>query len=95
MINKITGMLIEALEKETLTREEGQLAATFILGQKEKINNEISLNSFLEELVKQWPMYKDFTETQKKAQQFDIQDQQKLDQIKNQLSELAQISKQS
>ncbi len=89
VIDKLTGILIEALEKETITREIGQEIATFILDKKNNVIDENSLTSFLNELAQKWDMYKNFSAIQNKTTEIVGQDQKKLEDIKSQLTQLA------
>jgi len=91
-VNKITGLLIEALEKETMTEDEAQPVARFILDEKEKVKDANGLVVFIQTLSSRWPLFKDLSTIETQSVQQGAQDQQKLDLIKDQLSKLANVT---
>lgn len=92
IINSITGILIESLEKMMISQIEGREIATFILDNKDGLMTDQGITLFLAELANKWSIYKNYIETYNKTEQASYEDKQKLDQIKSQLIQLSKVT---
>ena len=92
IIEKITGTLLEAMEQQEISEEEGKVVAQYILSKKESFSNQEELLEFLQTLSDIWPMYKQLYDTEQKSTESETTDTKKLDEIKHQLSTLANMS---
>lgn len=92
IVDKITGILIEEMEKETVSEEDGKVIATYILSKKENLTTNEELVEFLQTLSQIWPIFLDLYETESKVVTEEHNDAEKIDQIKQQLSTLANMS---
>jgi hypothetical protein len=89
LIHQITGILLDSLEKEEISEQEGQVISKFILSQKDNIIDEKSLDVFLNQLVAESPIFKNYVESRNNTQTVLSQDQVKIEEVKNQLAKLS------
>lgn len=92
IVDKITGILIEEMEKETVSEEDGKVIATYILSKKESVTTNEELVEFLQSLSQIWPIFLDLYETESTVVTEENNDAEKIDQIKQQLTTLANMS---
>lgn len=87
--NLLADILYNALEEESITREEAEEAATTILDTIETISTYNELMSFLETLSSRWPAFNKAIVTIKE-EGLKAQDQQKIEQARQQLANFKQ-----
>jgi uncharacterized membrane protein YgaE (UPF0421/DUF939 family) len=92
VIEKITGTLLDAMEQQLLSEEEGRVVAEYILSKKESFTNQEELIEFLQTLSDIWSIFTPLFDTEQKSTETESTDAKKLDEIKQQLSTLANMS---
>lgn len=92
LINKVTGILIDEMTKKTISHEQAQEIATYILNQSKKIKNEKELNDFLKLLADKYSIFKLYYVNKSLEKQIEMTDKEKIDSIKEQLSKLASFN---
>lgn len=100
VLEKLTGSLLDNLEQGIFLEEEGAEIARFILSETKKVTTNETLLHFLEDLGKRWLLLKETTDgltamigTQQMEKKTVVEDQQKIESIKNQLAQLANRTK--
>ncbi|OGK21522.1 hypothetical protein A3C23_04765 [Candidatus Roizmanbacteria bacterium RIFCSPHIGHO2_02_FULL_37_13b] len=89
IIHKITGILLDALQNDDLEPEDGAIIAGYLLERKKQITDEKSLNQFMNEVAEKLDIFRGFINLQKEKDSQNSLDNQKLEDIKSQLVELA------
>jgi len=96
LLHAIAGVLLDALEDEDLEEDEGKEIARFILEKTDAAKSEEDLAKFLPELSQKCPLFEKVKASWEKevataeaSQVAQTADQQKIDAIKNQLSQLS------
>ncbi|GEM_PF-6858888 len=59
LYNELYDALLTGLQTSTLSHEDSQFSAEFILESLDKIDSEDSMLFFLQDLANRWPVYKD------------------------------------
>jgi len=93
-INKITEILIDEMSKKNVNQELGQEMATYILNQSKKIKDDKTLNDFLKQLAEKYSIFKLYHVNMTLENQIKKTDEEKITDIKEQLSKLANFKSQ-
>lgn len=94
LINKITGILIDEMSKKNVSQELGQEIATYILDKSKNIKDDITLNDFLKQLAQKYFIFKLYSINRSLENQIKATDEEKISDIKEQLSKLANFKSQ-
>lgn len=94
IINKITGILIDEMSKKNVNQELGQEIAAYILDQSKNIKDDRSLDGFLKQLSEKYSIFKLYHVNRSLENQIKVTDEEKITDIKDQLSKLANFKSQ-
>ena len=86
ILGKLTKLLLDKMIAEDIDEEEGAEIARYILNEKRKVVDEASFKNFLENVAKEYPIFSSVIEEFQKEEKLNDKDQQKLIEIKSQLS---------
>lgn len=90
LINDLAKIIVEKLVSGEIDRTEAQEISQFILEEKRKIASVDQISSFLEELRERYFLiFDEFVEEFQKKKEFEKEDQQKIEDIKNRLLKLS------
>jgi hypothetical protein len=92
LINGLAKVLLDNLLNEEIDKEEAQEISQYILDEKRKIVTKEQINDFLERLKQRYLIFDQFIEQFQKSTNIQNQDQQKIEEIKNQLLKFSQSS---
>lgn len=89
LISKITGILLDEMSQKKVNQELGQEIATYILSQSKNIKDDKTLNDFLKQLAEKYYIFKLYHVNMSLESQIKKTDEEKITNIKEQLSKLA------
>lgn len=92
LINKVTGILIDEMTKKSISHEQAQEIAIYILDKSKKVKNEKELNDFLKSLSEKYSIFKLYYVNKTLEKKIEMTDKEKMDSIKEQLSKLASFN---
>lgn len=86
LINDLAKIVIDALIIKRIDIEEAQEISQFILEEKRKITSADQISDFLEKVNRKYSfLFSDYFENYKKQKNIQIDDQKKIEEIKNRL----------
>ncbi len=91
IIHKITGVLLNAQQNETLSEFDGQKAAAFILDNYKQAQTYEQLLGFLHKLSSQWTVFHECVEMFEKSNVAKSEDEEKMEDIRGKLLTLSQF----
>lgn len=94
LINKITGILIDEMYQKKVNHELGQEIAAYILNQSKNIKDDKTLSDFLQQLSEKYSIFKLYYVNRSLENQIKVTDEEKITNIKEQLSKLANFKSQ-
>jgi len=92
-VTAVTAKLINLLETNVVDQDKGREIASYILDEKQTITDEKTLQSFLDNLTTKYAWFADIAKIEKIETTSTSLDEQKLEALRNQLSQLANIPK--
>jgi len=94
IINKITGVLLDEMSKKNVTQDLSEEIAAYILDQSKNIKDDLTLNDFIKLLANKYSIFKLFYVNRSLENKIKISDEEKITNIKDQLSKLANFKSQ-
>ncbi len=94
LINKITGILLDEMSKKNVTQDLSEEIAAYILDQSKNIKDDLTLNDFIKLLANKYSIFKLFYVNRSLENKIKISDEEKITNIKDQLSKLANFKSQ-
>lgn len=86
ILEQLTKLLLDKMIADDIDEEEGQEIAKYILAEKRKVIDEVSFNQFLKNVGDQYPIFSSIIDNFQKQNKTSVADQQRLQEIKSQLS---------
>lgn len=86
ILEQLTKLLLDNIIADDIDEEEGQEIAKYILEEKRKVVDEVSFNQFLKNVSDQYPIFSSIIDNFQKQNKTSVADQQRLQEIKSQLS---------
>ena len=92
LINKITGILIDEMTQKKVNQELGQEIATYILSESNNIVDDNTFNDFVKKLSERYSIFRLYHVNMSLENQMKKTDEEKISDIKEQLSKLASLT---
>lgn len=86
ILERLTKLLLDKMIAGDIDEDEGKEIASYILAEKRKVVNDVSFEQFLKNVANQYPIFSQTIDNFKKEEKLSSGDQEKLVEIKSQLS---------